>query len=176
MAILFSAALVFAAPAGELAVGDPVPAFSANDQFGKEFKFEAGLRYLLFGFDMDTSKAANLKLADLGAGWLEKHGAAYLLDIHTMPAIARFFAFPKMRKYPQRIILGDDENMLAPYPRQPARITVLVQTPNGKIQEIRYWNPTTEAPGEILNDSTSSPRHAGGASRHRQRPVGERSG
>ena len=86
---------VLALQADELKVGDAVPVFSARDQFGKEFKLAAGLRFLLVGFDMGAGKAANLKLADLGAGWLENHGAAYVLDIHTMPGIARVFALPK---------------------------------------------------------------------------------
>jgi hypothetical protein len=150
VAFFFFAGLVLGARAGELAVGDAVPAFSASDQFGKEFKFEAGLRFLLLGFDMSASKAANGKLAEMGAGWLEKQDAAYMLDVHTMPAIARVFALPKMRKYPQRIILGEDEAMLAPFPRKPDRITLLVLAPNGKIQEIRYWDPATEAAGVWL--------------------------
>jgi hypothetical protein len=118
----------------------------AQDQFGKEFKFAAGLHFLLLGFDMDTGKAANLKLADLGPGWLEKQGAAYVLDVHTMPAIiARVFALPKMRKYPHRIILAQAESLLAPFPRQPDSITVLVLTAEGKIKEIHYWNPLKAA-------------------------------
>lgn len=136
--------------AGELAVGDAVPAFSAKDQFGKEFKPEAGLHFLLLGFDMGTSKTANLKLADLGAGWLEKHSAAYVLDIHTMPGIARLFALPKLRKYPHRIVLGDDEKMLAVFPRQPEKITVLVLMPTEKISEIRWWKPATEPLEAVL--------------------------
>jgi hypothetical protein len=100
---------------------------------------------------MGASKAANLKLAELGPGWLEKQGAVYVLDIHTMPAIARVFALPKMRKYPQRIILADAESLLAPFPRQPERVTVLVLTPAGKLKEIRYWNPASEALATQLN-------------------------
>lgn len=138
------------AGAGELAVGDAVPAFSAKDQFGKDFKFEPGLKFLLLGFEMGTSKEANHKLSDLGAGWLEAHDAAYVLDIHSMPAIGRFFALPKMRKYPQRIILGEDDTMLAPFPRKPERITVLVLAADGKIREIRYWNPEAEKLETIL--------------------------
>ena len=145
------AVLTLSVHAGALSVGDAVPAFSAKDQFGKEFKFAACLHFLLLGFDMGASKAANLKLADLGPGWLEKQGAAYLADIHTMPAIARVFALPKMRKYPHRIILGDDEHLLAPFPRQPDRITVLVLAADGKIKEIRYWNPANEALATRLN-------------------------
>jgi hypothetical protein len=148
--LTFFTVLLAPVHAGDLKAGDAVPAFSAKDQFGNDFKFEAGLRFLLLGFDMDASKPANLKLADLGAGWLEKHQAAYVLDIHSMPSVARFFALPKMKKYPHRIILGDDEKLLAPFPRQAGRITVLVLTPAGKIQEVRYWNPTTEALDSFL--------------------------
>jgi hypothetical protein len=143
--LFFLAVFISPLRAGELAVGQTVPAFVAQDQFGKEFKLTPELHFLLVGLDMDTSKAANLKLAALGPGWLEKHGAAYLLDIHTMPGIARFFAFPKMRKYPQRIILGDDESLLALFPRKPERITVLVLTGKNEIKEIRYWSPKTES-------------------------------
>jgi len=148
MFILF--ALTYAAPAGELKVGDAVPAFSAKDQFGVEFKFAPGLRFLLLGFDMGASRPANLKLADLGAGWLEKHGAAYVLDIHTMPGIARVFALPKMKKYPHRIILGDDAALLAPFPRQEGQITVLTLAPDGKIQEVRYWHPADQPLAPLL--------------------------
>jgi hypothetical protein len=50
-----------------------------------------------------------------------------------------------MRKYPQRIILGDDESLLALFPRKPERITVLVLTGKNEIKEIRYWSPKTES-------------------------------
>ena len=149
-AALLGAALAGSVHASELAVGDPVPAFSAKDQVGKEFQSRSGLRFLLLGFEMSASKAANGRLAGLGAGWLEQQHAAYVLDIHTMPAVARFFALPKMRKYPQRIVLGEDEKLLAAFPRKPDRITVLVLTPEGRIQEIRYWNPAADAPDMVL--------------------------
>lgn len=149
--LLGCAACVFSLKAGELAVGDAVPVFSARDQFANEFHFQAGLRFLLLGFDMGASKAANLKLAALGPGWLEKQGAVYVLDIHSMPAIARVFALPKFRKYPHRIILAEAESLLAPFPRQPERFTVLVLTPTGKIKEIRFWNPASEALAARLN-------------------------
>ena len=77
---------VLALQADELKVGDAVPVFSARDQFGKEFKLAAGLRFLLVGFDMGAGKAANLKLADLGAGWLENHGAATCWIFTPCPA------------------------------------------------------------------------------------------
>jgi hypothetical protein len=150
-AILIGGGLLFTARAGELAAGDAMPAFSAPDQFGKEFKFAPGLHFLLLGFEMGTGKLANHKLAELGAGWLEKRGAVYVLDIHTMPAVARLFALPKMRKYPHRVVLAETEGLLAAFPHQPEKITVLALSPEGKIREIRYWNPATDALDALLN-------------------------
>jgi hypothetical protein len=72
---------------------------------------------------------------------LEKHQAVYVMDIHAMPGVARFFALPKMRKYPQRIVLVETAGTLAWVPTQPGRVTVLELTPAGRIQKISYWNP-----------------------------------
>ncbi len=150
-AMFFLICLAAPAWAGPLAVGDAVPSFATKDQFGKEFKFTPGLHYLLVGFDMNAGKLANHKFADLGPGWLEQHGAAYVLDIHTMPSVARLFALPKMRKYPHRIILAETATLLDPFPHQPEKITVLALSPDGKIRDVRYWNPATDALDALLN-------------------------
>lgn len=63
------------------------------------------------------------------------------MDIHPMPGIARMFAFPKMRKYPQRIVLVDSADALAAFPKQSGRLTVLALTPAGRIEKISYWDP-----------------------------------
>lgn len=141
-----SAAVVRAAP---LAAGDAVPAFSANDQFGREFKFAPGIKFLLLSFDMAASRAANQKLSSLGTNTLGKAGAVYVMDIHTMPAVGRFFALPKMRKYPFRTVLAETPELLAAFPREPEKITVLALSPAGKILKIRFWNPA-EAGAEKL--------------------------
>ena len=133
-----------AAAAAPLAVGDPVPAIIANDQHAVPFTLTTNLQCLLIVTEMDAAKAANKKLAGQGAGFLEKHSAAYLMDIHTMPAIGRWFAIPKMQKYPQRIILIDSATALADFPAHPNCVTVVGLTPAGRIQKINYWNPATE--------------------------------
>ena len=145
-ALFFLAVLSASARAGLLGVGEAVPIFAAQDQFGKEFKFAPGLHFLLVGFDMNAGKLANHKLADLGAGWLENHGVASVLDIHTMPAIARLFALPKMQKYPHRIILAETAALLAPFPHQPEKITILELTPAGSIRAISFWDPNVANP------------------------------
>lgn len=143
-------AVAISATAGELAVGDTVPVFSAKDQFGKEFKFAPGPKFLLFGFDMSASKAANQKFTALGTNGLASRGAVYVMDIHTMPGIARVFALPKMQKYPFHVILAATAGVLAPFPHKVENITVLALTPEGKIREIRYWNPATETTAKVF--------------------------
>jgi len=144
LAVLGFCLLWVSARAAQLAVGDAVPAFSAKDQNGKEFHFTNGVQFLLVVTDMACGKFANQKLAEQGAGFLEKNQAAYLLDIHTMPAVARVFALPKMRKYPQRIILVEAAETLAAFPMQAGRVTVLTLTPARRIRKISYWDPARE--------------------------------
>ena len=124
-----------------LVVGDTVPKISAKDQHGKEFLFTNNLQVLLIVTEMSTAKTANVKLAEQAEGFLEKHSAAYLMDIHAMPGIARYFALPKMRKYPQRIILFESEEALMAFPAKSGCVTLLTLSSAGKIEKIEYWNP-----------------------------------
>jgi hypothetical protein len=135
----------FCAFADVLKVGDKIPAITAKDQHDVPYVFTNGTAYLLFALDMDSAKAANHKLADAGAGFLEQHGAAYLMDVHTMPAIAKFFAIPKMQKYPERIVLIDTEHTLDWVPAKPGSLTVLKLTPEARIEKISYWQSTSES-------------------------------
>jgi hypothetical protein len=128
---------VLAAP---LNVGDAVPEISAKDQHGAAYAFTNGTAFLLIATEMASAKAANQKLAEQGAGFLEKHDAALLMDIHTMPGIARLFALPKMRKYPQRIVLVEKAQSLDWVPVKPGHVTVLSLTAEGRIKQISYWN------------------------------------
>ena len=72
------------------------------------------------------------------------------MDIHAMPFVARLFALPAMRKYPQRIVLVDSAETLAWVPVQPGRVTVLALTSAGRIQKISYWNPDGEPAAGFL--------------------------
>ncbi len=132
------------AHAAPLAVGDAMPTIMANDQHGAGFTFTNGIQFLLVATERACASTANHKLAEQGAGYLENHHAAYLMGIHTMPTVARWFAIPKMKKYPQRIVLVDSAKTLAAFPVQPGCVTVLVLTPAGRIQKISYWNPSNQ--------------------------------
>jgi len=67
-----------------------------------------------------------------------------VMDIHTMPGLARFFALAKMRQYPQRIVLVETAGTLAWVPAEPGRVTVLALTSAGRIRKVSYWNPSNE--------------------------------
>jgi len=131
----------FASPLTE---GDAVPAFSAKDQNGKGFVFTNGVRFLLVARERASGTSASHKLAERGAGFLEKHQAVFVMDIHTMPSVARLFALPKMRKYPQRIVLVETAGALEWVPRQPGLVTVLALTPAGLVQKSSFWDPESE--------------------------------
>ena len=142
--VMFLCLLWISVRAAQLVVGDALPVFSAKDQRGEIFNFTNSLKFLLVAKEMACAKAANLKLAEQGGGFLECHQAVYLMDIHTMPAVARFFALPKMRKYPQRIVLVESAEISATYPAVPGKLAVLALTPAGRIQKISFWDPVHE--------------------------------
>ena len=148
--LLVLSSFCHAATAQTLIVGDAVPTVSAKDQYGTNFILSANLRYLLIVKEMACAKSANHKLADQGAGFLGQHQAAYLMDIHTMPGIARFFALPKLRKYPERIVLIDTAEALDRFPVQEGKVTVLTLTPELRIKKICYWNPDRDPIGKVL--------------------------
>jgi len=130
--------------AGQLAVGDLVPAITAKDQHGIPFVLTTNIQTLLIATEMDCAKAANHQLATQAAGFLDKHNAAFLMDIHAMPGIARWFAFPKMKKYPHRIVFIDSRIVLTNFPSKTNRIAVISLNAD-RIQRIGFWDPANES-------------------------------
>lgn len=143
-------------PAAPLEVGGQIPAIAAKDQHGASYIFTNGTAYLLIALDMDSAKAANQKLAAQGTGFLEKQNAVYLMDIHPMPAIGKYFALRKMRKYPQRIILIETANTMNWAPTKANHVTVLKLNSEGRIAKIAYWQPATETARSLFETTTES--------------------
>lgn len=137
----------FAAP---YEVGSKVESFSAEDQHGTAFTLDPSkTRFLLVAHDMETSKSANAVLTTLGKTYLSDRSSYYLANIHGMPGVGRMFAIPKMKKYAHRIILGDDADLIARFPQQPGKATILKVT-RGKIASVKYWDPATGKPDALL--------------------------
>jgi hypothetical protein len=72
-----------------------------------------------------------------------------MANIHGMPGIGRMFALPKMKKYTHRIILGDDAALIADFPEQKGKVTVLGLS-NGKVTSVSYWDPAAEGVNNFL--------------------------
>lgn len=133
--------LMGSAQAAPYAKGSKVESFKANDQHQKEYQFKpADIRHLLVSHDMETGKKANAVLTQRGAGFLGSKNAVYVANIHGMPGIGRTFALPKMRKYAHRIILADDAGLIARFPEEKNKVTVLTLKA-GKVTSIQYWDP-----------------------------------
>lgn len=138
---ILSLGLVFAAPYEK---GQSVAPFQAKDQFENAFTFKpAETKFLLVSHDMETGKKANAVLSPLGKDFLGSKKAVYMANIFGMPGIGRMFAMPKMKKYNHTIILADDEALIARFPVQAGKVTVLTLS-NGKVGSIAYWTPGTE--------------------------------
>jgi hypothetical protein len=130
--------------------GQEIASFKAKDQHEQDFTLNTKeTKFLLVSHDMETGKRANAVLTEVGKESMEKQKAVYLANIFGMPGIGRFFAFPKMRKYSHRIILGDDAALIALFPVQQGKVTVLALN-DGKISSIKYWNPGTDALDQFL--------------------------
>jgi len=125
--------------------GQKVESFQAVDQNENAFVFQPNeTRFLLISHDMDTGKKANAALSPLGKDYLTNHKSVFVANIFGMPGIGRMFALPKMRKYNHRIILADDAALIARFPAQQGKVTVLALS-GGKVQSIQYWTPGTES-------------------------------
>lgn len=136
--------------AAPYAVGSKIAPFKCSDQHERAFIFKpASTRFLLVNHDMKIGKLANAALDKLGAKFLPKHHAVFLSNIHGMPSIGRMFAMPKMRKYAHRIILADDEKLIAKFSESAGQVTVL-KLDNGKVVSISYWDPSKQAVTNVL--------------------------
>lgn len=125
--------------------GDTLEAFAVTDAKGAAYSYEPGkLAYLIVSYEMSPGKAVNGYLAKKSADHLDKNRAAFMANIHGMPAIGRFFALPKMEKYPHRILLADSETLLARHPAADGKVTVFSFDAKGVITAIRQLDPEKE--------------------------------
>jgi hypothetical protein len=146
-AMILSIATSLAAP---YAAGSKVEPFTAKDPHGRAFTLKpAETKFLLVSHDMETGKKANAALTARGKEYLGSKGAVYLANIHGMPGIGRMFALRKMRKYNHRIILGEDAALIARFPEQQGKVTVL-KLSKGSVASVNYWSPGEKNPDEFL--------------------------
>jgi hypothetical protein len=132
--------------AGFYQTGDALVPFAVKDQHDQPFTFTPGPRTVIVSFSMGVGKDANGYFARQPADFLAKNQSLFIANIYGMPAVGRFFALPKMKKYPHRILLGDDEHLLDRYPTQEGKLTVIRLDPSAKITAIEFVDAEKELP------------------------------
>ena len=124
--------------------GDSFPITKSLDQHEKEYVVSADTRYVAVSFTMSDGKKANKYFEKKGKDFLPQKKAVYIANVHGMPGVARVFAMPKMRKYPHRIMLADEEGLLDPLPQEKNKITVFELDTDNRIVSISFWDPSDD--------------------------------
>jgi len=139
--ILFSVLLFVATFANALNIGDAIPTFEIKDQFEKKHKIANDAKTILVAADKGTSEVLRDYFLAKDAKFLTTNKAYYVADISGMPSlIAKFFALPKMKKYPFSVLLVDEEQTKS-FTKKEGNITVYTVN-NGKISDIKYVKDT----------------------------------
>lgn len=125
-ALLAILLLVGAAHGAPLAVGDPMPPLTLEDQHGRAGTVGDGVRVVVVSRDMEAGDVVKKALAGRDQAFLDAHGAVYVANISGMPAlVTRLFALPRMRERPYRMLLDRDGSATKDIPAVPGRPTVL---------------------------------------------------
>lgn len=141
IATLLVAAAPLLAETDTYRAGDTIDSFTTNDQHEKSYTLEGGVETIVVSFDMGDGKKANAWFEKKGAGFLETNHALYIANINGMPGVGRMFALPKMRKYPHRILLAETDEILARFPKQKNKLTVLHLNGAGTVQTLEFVDP-----------------------------------
>jgi len=128
-----------------LASGEPLPAVTLPDAHGNTYRVPySGVRYVLFGADMDANALIERAFGELDSGEFTAAGLVYVADISAMPAlVARLFAMPALRDYPFRVLLAREAAAVAFFPRQAGAVTVVNVTPQGEVVDVRFVRDET---------------------------------
>jgi NADPH-dependent ferric siderophore reductase len=125
---LLTSLLATAAGVGMTAswAGQVVGPVRLQDQFGHEHTLAADTRRIYFTHDMDGGKLLKAALGDRGQAVLDAQHAVAITDISGMPAmIRRMMALPAMKKRSYRIWLDATGKLVAGWPREPGKVTVM---------------------------------------------------
>ena len=132
-----------------LKVGDAFPAITLDDQFEKTHTVSLESKRVLVAYDKSMSTILKEFLLEKEDDFLTKNKTVYIGDISGMPSlISRFFAIPKMKKYPFSILFLDDKNRNA-FSKKEDFISVYTLE-NGKVKTLTHIS-TKEELASIFN-------------------------
>lgn len=129
--------------AAQLNTGEKIPTFSINDQFEKAQIIPSNTKTIIVAGSKDASDVIKDYLLSLEGDSLAKNDAVYIADISGMPSlITKFFALPKMKKYPFKILLLDETNNTK-FLMQENKITIY-EVENQLIKDVKYISTKEE--------------------------------
>jgi len=124
-------------------IGDTLPTITLEDQFEKTHTISPQNKRILVAFDKDASDLLKEFLLNKEDDFLTKNQTVYVGDISGMPSlISKFFAIPKMKKYPFSILFLDDKNRNV-FSKKEDMISVYTLE-NGKIKNLSHISTKEE--------------------------------
>jgi len=140
-----------------LRVGEVLPEFSLEDQFGADGRVDDKVRVILFSRDMEGGDVLRTGLEDVAEGVLPAAHVVYVSDISGMPRlVARMFALPKMRKRPYPMLLDRTGEWTALLPGTPGHAT-FIQLDRLKIRAVEEFDSAEAVRGRI-DEIVAGPR------------------
>ena len=109
-----------------LKVGTKIPVISLNDQHGQTHTVDRDARLILFCKDRKGQDIISEALDKTKEGYLTEHNTVYIADTSGMPRlVAKFIAFPALRKKPYTILLDDEPSVTKFFPSKKNSVTLL---------------------------------------------------
>lgn len=135
--VLIMLFVAFVSFANALNIGESLPTFSIKNQFEKAHTLKNDTQTIIVASGKSTSEIIRDYLLKQEGDFLTKNKAVYVADISGMPSlIAKFFALPKMKKYPFSVLLVDEEQTKK-FSKQDDKITIY-RVNEGKITSVNY--------------------------------------
>lgn len=126
-----------------LNIGDALPTITLEDQFEKTHTVSTQSKRIIVAYDKSMSDILKEFLLNKEGDFLKKNQTVYIGDISGMPyLISRFFAIPKMQKYPFSILFLDEKNQKY-FSKKEEMITVYTLE-NGKIKNLSFISTKEE--------------------------------
>ena len=105
--------------------GVSISPFSVKDQFEKNLSIDANTKEIIIAFAQEQGNVMKTFL-EANPNYLSQNNAVYLMDATKVPSmVLSMFMLPKFKKYPYTIGVVEDEKMVATFPFQEGKLTVI---------------------------------------------------
>ena len=125
LTIVMLCLLPFGLLAQRIQEGVSISPFSVKDQFEKNLSIDANTKEIIIAFAQEQGNVMKTFL-EANPNYLSQNNAVYLMDATKVPSmVLSMFMLPKFKKYPYTIGVVEDEKMVATFPFQEGKLTVI---------------------------------------------------